>query len=218
MNANEEESNWDSLLTDLGLEASAKPAAAAPPPPPKPSEAAPAPVKFERREAAEAVPARMTEIDADASEGEGNDDAEPSDFGAGIVEDATDVLDDEAPESGEGAAEGEGKGRRRRRRRRRKKGAPGDAVVADGVAKASPVEPTEEGDELTFAEPDDDAPVEFDAAPIEDAAEDDDEVEEIVPEFAGVEEMEDDSTEPLPEWKVTAWTDLVATLYRPQDR
>ena len=32
------------------------------------------------------------------------------------------------------------------------------------------------------------------------------------------ESIEDDSTEPLPEWKVVAWTELVATLYRPQDR
>jgi hypothetical protein len=31
-------------------------------------------------------------------------------------------------------------------------------------------------------------------------------------------EEEEESTEPLPEWKVTAWTDLIATLYRPQDR
>ena len=60
------------------------------------------------------------------------------------------------------------------------------------------------------------APGKNEAAPeFEDDEMDGDDIE---PPHAAIEELEDDSAEPLPEWKVTAWTDLVATLFRPQDR
>ena len=47
---------------------------------------------------------------------------------------------------------------------------------------------------------------------------DDEDMDEEEPAPAAIEELDEDSTEPLPDWKVVAWTELVATLYRPQDR
>ena len=45
-----------------------------------------------------------------------------------------------------------------------------------------------------------------------------DDEEEVSAPHAAIEELEEESAEPLPEWKVMAWNDLLATLYRPQDR
>lgn len=219
MNGNEEESSWDSLASELGLEPAKKPAL--PATETKPKESLPAPAA--REEFVEVIPARVTEIEMKVTSVSDID--EPVEFGEGIVEDGADVFDDEAPESeketGEADdSEGEGKGRRRRRRRRRKKGGPEGAVA---VTSESAVEEGDENDVLSFPTGDDVEPAEEAAKgsmaeSADDFEESQDEVEEIVPELALVEDEEEESTEPLPEWKVTSWTDLIATLYRPQDR
>src|SRR5262245_21856122 len=126
MNGNEEESSWDSLASDLGLEPAKRPS---PPPAPAPSASKKdKPAAPSREEAVEFVPSHVTEIEMKVSSVADID--EPAAFGEGIVEDGADVLDDETPqEAGEEAeGEGDGKGRRRRRRRRRKKGAPENAT------------------------------------------------------------------------------------------
>lgn len=223
---NEEESGWDALASELGLEP-------APPPPPRPlapvEKKTPEPATpFEepaaRDEVVEVIPARVAQIEIKVTSVA--EEADPAPFGEGIVEDAADVLDDEAPEGPEGEpTEGEGKGRRRRRRRRRKKGGAETVAEAATVSEgpAAEIEETPDADLLAFPSVDDDVE-EADDVPAQKFAEDsadmdadEDEVEEIVPEIALAEE-EEESTEPLPEWKVTAWTDLIATLYRPQDR
>ena len=217
----EEESNWDALASDLGLEPAPKPAL----PPPAERRALEPPPSIQpivREEVVEVIPARVAEIELKVTSV--TDVVESPTADESVVEDAVDVLDDEAPESSEAAAgeepgEGEGKGRRRRRRRRRKKGGP-ETAAADGVAPA-PLDETTEIDVLAFPsadeeEPADELPAEIDEG--DEPEESDDEVEEIIPAVALAEEGEEESAEPLPEWKVTAWTDLVATLYRPQDR
>jgi hypothetical protein len=230
-NGNEDETGWDTLASQLGLE----PAPSRPPSPPpieqkKPEQPARVVEPIVREEVVEIIPAHITEIEMKVTSVA--EDVEAPLFGEGIVEDAVDVLDDEAPEEMEGAgdedkSEGEGKGRRRRRRRRRKKGGT-EAVAAEGTASAAiapiaEIEETPEANVLAFPIADDEEAAAFESGT--DSVEsisaelegDEDEIEEIIPEIAIVEE-EEESTEPLPEWKVTAWTELIATLYRPQDR
>jgi ribonuclease E len=228
MNYGNEEEGWDTLASSLGLE---PPPKSSPPPHVEkkvPDQATPIGESLPREEVIRAVPARVPRNELKVASVV--DDAESAPFGEGIVEDAADVLDDEAPDGPETAgeeepAEGEGKGRRRRRRRRRKKGGPEAAADNTAIAESPAVaEEDESGDADLLAFPsvdDDDAagdegpPETFDHAP--ELQDDEEEVEEIIPAVALAQE-EDESTEPLPEWKVTAWTDLIATLYRPQDR
>jgi len=198
---NHEESAWDSLAADLGLDAvtpakpvpakvPAKPAAAHRKPVPEP-EPEPEP-EFDDAfgvfdETAAVAPAVMVDDESDE---------------AG-VEDGPGLLDDEAP--GEATGEEPGTGKRRRRRRRRKKTGTEQpaAALADHDESGS-----------------DDAPAaDFDEPEVsvgEAAAEMDEEEDDDEPTTAPTldEEMEDESSEPLPEWKVVAWTDLVATLHR----
>lgn len=128
------------------------------------------------------------------------------------------AVGDEEAAGLEEAAEGQAGGRRRRRRRRRKKGGepPAGATAADAIE--TPVAagiPDVEGCEPPSDEAEDDIPVEIVGEAAEVLEEDDEEDERPV----GIEEeLEDDSAEPLPDMKVVAWTDLIATLYRPQDR
>lgn len=123
----------------------------------------------------------------------------------------------------EGGPEGDGTGRRRRRRRRRKKSGaetPINGAAPVPEAEAAPVEKTEAivAEAVTIEEEDEtEAPfAEIVGEAASELEDDDDSVSEAP--HAAIEELEEDSAEPLPEWKVTAWTDLIATLYRPQDR
>ncbi len=222
MNGKNEESNWDSLASQLGLEPAPKPAA---PTRAKPEPSEPPAGEIEPRfeKVGEIIPAHVTEIEMKITAA--HDVVESSPTETDVGEDVADVLDDETPESAEEttaeeAADGEGKGRRRRRRRRRKKGGP-EPVAAESAVQVQAEEfgdadvlgfPTSEGEEPAEEAS---AEVDFEAEP---EASEEEEVEEIVPDVALAQEMEDESAEPLPEWKVTAWTDLIATLYRPQDR
>ena len=228
MHGTEEDSGWDSLAIDLGLEPAPAPKPA--PPAPQPVEKLPEPPapKFEpvvREEVFEVVPAHVTEIEMKVIAVD--DLEEPSDFGQGVGEDVADVLDDEAPEGSEAAAaegpgEGEGKGRRRRRRRRRKKG--GAEVATTENAAVAESDDAEEATVLAFPSNDRDdedaeeAPDEIVAESVSEFDESEDEVEEIVPDVGLAAPIEEELTEPLPEWKVTSWTELIGTLYRPQDR
>jgi hypothetical protein len=222
MNGKDEESNWDSLASQLGLEPSPRPPAPTRTSP-EPSEPPPGETEPRFEKVGEIIPAHVTEIEMKVTAV--NDVVELPPTEADFGEDAADVLDDESPETAEEttaeeAAEGEGKGRRRRRRRRRKKGG-SEAIVAESTAAIEPEE-TGEAEVLAFPTFEDEELAEDVSAEAAGEAEtgpgEEEEVEEIVPDVALAEEIEDESAEPLPEWKVTAWTDLVATLYRPQDR
>jgi hypothetical protein len=226
----EAESNWDSLAAELGLEPSAPPALHSPP---KPADALPpttTPKPKARPPIEEEEPttpfggheihhAHVTEITMEVTKvGDASDDME---IDENTVEDAPDVFDDEASEADEtapaDAKEGEGGVRRRRRRRRRRKGGP-DITEAD----AGEVESTadDEGLEAVEAIDSDAEELEAPAELVDEAAQElEEEAEEVPGPAAAIdEEIDEDNAEPLPEWKVTAWTDLVATLYRPQDR
>jgi hypothetical protein len=224
MNDPSEKSNepsWDDLATELGLEPSAAPAlpappkpAAAPETPRKKAEAKPA---EEREETPtpfgghEIHHAHVTEITLEVTKVSDGDGAEET-----VVEDGPDVFDDEDPHEEEvtdaDAKEGEGVGRRRRRRRRRKKGN-GEAGATELPAADDVEEPG--SDETADAAMDEESPAEIVGEAGAELEEDDMEV----PTAAAIdEELDEDDAQPLPEWKVTSWTDLVATLYRPQDR
>jgi hypothetical protein len=221
---NDEEPAWDDLADMLGLGPDEKPTPK-PAPAPSPSPArkkAPAP-KAEEEESETPFGgdaeeprhhAHVTEIRmeatraADADEAPGSEDT--------VVEDGPDVFDDETPATEAAAGEpkeGEG-GRKRRRRRRRKKG--GAEAEAPAAAPDEAAGPEEAVEPAGFSEPAED---EDEAAVIvgEAASEFDDDDDEGPPAVADA-DLEDESAEPLPDWKVMAWTDLIATLYRPQDR
>ena len=121
-----------------------------------------------------------------------------------VVEDGPGLFDDEAPT--ESTSEEGGTGKRKRRRRRRKKSGGDAAPIAAGDAEeTAPVAA------VAFAE-------EHEPVAIGEAADEmDDEDGEEASVMPAADEPEDESTEPLPDWKVVAWTELVATLHRPQD-
>jgi hypothetical protein len=223
----EDNSSWDLLASELGLDPaplSAQPEASRKPVPERTKPVEPA--------AAEPVIDKTSSTHFDVKHPRAEPPAEDATeiitaadaAGVTILEDTVleegpELPDDLEPAGAEGTAgpeeEGEGGGRNRRRRRRRKKspaepaGNPAppdveDEIVAEPVAEGEP----EFGEEVT-------AEIVGEAAA---ELEDEDGDEEIAPPHAAIEELEDESTEPLPEWKVMAWTDLLATLYRPQDR
>ncbi len=228
-------SGWDSLASELGLDPA--PTAAPKPPPvavtsaPKPQPAAPPPAPMAPPAAkkhqpepetdadpfggfAEVVPTRVVEVEMEITSVA--DAVVDSDDNEVAMEESSEAVES-GPEGEEGAgeetAEGAPAGRRRRRRRRRKGGKP-DAPVVAGEA---PAESPEAEAVVAVVERDDvDEPAQIIGEAAGELEDDDDENDAQLP--AAEQELEDDSTEPLPEWKVVAWTDLIATLYRPQDR
>jgi len=231
----ENDSNWDLLASELGLEPSSTPPAAPKtsrePVQKQPEFSQPSPkepivekVHAKQPEPEEAWPEppieEATEIIASFEAA-----------GATVLEDTVleegPELDDIEPDSGEGAfpaeagAASEGTGRKRRRRRRRKKGsgepagnlAPASNVAGD-LEEEIVAEPVAQGE----SDAADDSLVDVVGEEAPEPVDDEDEEEEDVTPHAAIEELEEESTEPLPEWKVMAWTDLLATLYRPQDR
>jgi ribonuclease E len=226
-----DDSDWDFLASELGLEPPAPQAKPKPHVVPEPAkeEVVPNPADVELSPAFEVAPkpsSRKASAHVDVMEDTVLENG-PEEFGD--LEPLADPTEPaEAPPAsdealaGEAGPEGEGGGRRRRRRRRRKKG-PGEPAAG--------AEPSHEGeeagieDEITVGEPAaafEDEVVEESVEIVGEAApeleDDDEEGEDVSPPHAAIEELDDDSTEPLPDWKVTSWTDLVATLFRPQDR
>jgi len=223
---NEADSSWDALATELGLEPALispeKPAPvkapAAPPRPPitKKIEPAPEPEPEPFAETIEIIPVHVMEVELKVTSVSDIADAPVADEVASDEE--AEAGDDEKPSEEEGA-EGPGGGKRRRRRRRRKKGGgetpPVAASAADPVKApvAAVVVPAD------VADVDDEDETGIIVGEAADEMEDDmADGEGPAPPALAEESIEDDSTEPLPEWKVVAWTELVATLYRPQDR
>ena len=214
---NDDFSDWDSLATELGIDsaAPAKPALVAPPaakhvPPPTPVPPPPpvkkAEVVVERP--AVFIPEPMPKIASDDTFGADLDDEKSGDDT--VMEDGPEVSEDDQP-TGDGTvgeAGKEGDVRKRRRRRRRKKGPGESAPVGSEEADGTEIEPPEVMAEESPAEIVGEA-----AAELDDEFDGD---ERAAPATLDA-ELEDNSTEPLPEWKVMAWTDLLATLYRPQD-
>jgi hypothetical protein len=221
---NEADSSWDALASELGLE----PAPISPERPPVKASAAPRPPSTKKVEPVpepepepfadtiEFIPAHVMEVELKVTSDSDTVDTLAADDIAG--DDEAEAGDDEKPSEEEGA-EGPAGGKRRRRRRRRKKGgaetpavtaSTADAVKAPVAAAVVPADVAEVGDE------DEAAVIVGEAA---DEMEDDMAAGDgPAPPALAEASIEDDSTEPLPEWKVVAWTELVATLYRPQDR
>ncbi len=222
---NEADSSWDALATELGLEpapiSSEKPAPIkAPEPPPrapiKKAEPTPEPEPEPFAETIEFIPAQVVEVELKVTSV--SDVTEVPVAGDFTGDEESEVVDDEKPSEEEGP-EGAGGVKRRRRRRRRKKGgseSPQVSASADAV-KAPPIETVGvSAEDVELGDDDEPAVIVGEAA---DEMEDDSaEGEGPAPPALADESIEDDSTEPLPEWKVVAWTELVATLYRPQDR
>lgn len=201
------DSSWDSLADELGVDATAKPAAD-PIPPPAPRHHHPAPAHRAPKPEPEAF--------------------EEDDFGGGLeeapkAEEFAEDLDGEeggeeegsGEETAEGVSEeGEGKKKRRRRRRRRKKGG---ANPAEGAAAPADVE-SAEGDSGEYqavgeAAAEEETVEEGDApAEMGDSSEDDDDRENL---SAVDEEMNTAGNGPRQEWKVMSWNELVGKLHRP---
>lgn len=201
MTTNEDnDSGWDSLADELGVEPTAsapKPAAPSSAPPP------PRPARDPR-----------PEIEGEADDfGAGIDDERSPgamyDPGPEAVVDDSEDFDDSAPEpmdddllgdepvpSDSESEPSEGGKRRRRRRRRRKKGGQGapDAAETPADAEAIDDDTVEEGE----------APAEVE----------DDEDETITP-SAMEEELEEEVVRPRQEWHVMTWLELVSKLHRP---
>jgi len=212
MTTDDNENGWDSLAEDLGLqptEPAPKPEKPAPSTPPR---SAPRPHRDPR-----------PEVEQEADDFGSGVTAEPTarpalyDPGPGaLMEDADDLIADEAAEPIDDGAEGdepheaveegeqqEGGKRRRRRRRRRKKGGGPEETVAEN-------EPTAEAAEAD--EDDEDSGVEEGEAPAPLEGDDDD---EEAPHSAVEEEMEAEAAQPRPEWHVMTWNELVSKLHRP---
>ncbi len=200
---NNDESGWDNLADEFGLETT-KPA----PPPERP--AAPKPVARPILRKPDPEP-----VDDAGDFGSGFDDestprAALYDPGPDVVAEDNDEVG-EAPEPLEDPDEENGdeptteggepgpKKKRRRRRRKKKAGAPEVAGEPTMAAEAGvPVEVEGEGDEPA-AESDSESDDEF---------EDDDSVE-------SGEDLEAEAPGPRPEWHVMTWMDVVSKLHRP---
>jgi hypothetical protein len=211
MTTDENDNGWDALADDLGLQPS-EPAPKAEKPAPSPRSAARPAGGREHREP-------RPEIEQDADDFGSGVTAEPEqrsalyDPGPGaMMEDADDLVADEAAEPIDDGAEGdepldtaeegppqEGGKRRRRRRRRKKKGGAPDEAPAEG----EPVAEAADGQESEGVE-EGEAPAPFEG--------DDD---EEVPHSAVEEEMEAEAAQPRPEWHVMTWNELVSKLHRP---
>lgn len=216
----DDEPSWDSLFDQLGLE---------PIPAEKPKKSPAPPLEIKKEVVAEkkyvdppiASPSTpLPEIEAVKHHEERP--VEPFDEDV-VVDESPELLDESEPLAtqasinGEEVKEEEGGVRRRRRRRRRKKGT-GEAAPAVSPMLEEAGLPVFEDEAIVVAQPvEDDSPAQI----VGEAAselDDDSEDEDAALPHAAIDEIEDDSTEPLPDWKVVAWTDLVATLYRPQER
>ena len=189
-----DESGWDDLVEEFGLKSDTPPVAAK----------SDAPVAKPAARPAKALPEPEPEGD---DFGLGLPASAPRSVAAlydpgpeAVSDDEEDDLDDEASEADE-ASEGQegGKPKKRRRRRRKKKGASVTGEGGSGELEAIPAES-------------DDSNVEQGEAPAE--VEDDDD-DEVTPHSAIDEEMEEEASQPRPEWHVMTWVELVSKLNRP---
>jgi hypothetical protein len=222
-------SEWDDLAAELGLEPAQRPAAS---PTPKQPPAEEEPVRAAQPRAPEpedeiedfpritggltsdVAPAVVIEDPASGYAVVVSIDEHlpsQSDEDDEILEAPDEVAFDEggADEGTEPAAEGtQERTGRRRRRRRRKKSRDESGLIAEGATGGELDESAEDlGDE-------DEAPGSDEAAEApgpEEVADD----KPAVP-AAIEEELEADVAEPQPQWNVVSWTELVATLYRPE--
>ncbi len=221
-----EDSSWDSLAIDLGLEPATPskspktPAVELPKPTPVPRKSEPK-RPHEPEAAAEEFgdiaeeklpivhPAKPVQPDVEV------DDFDPT--GEDTVLDEVLESDDDGGSLDESAGPGETTdgqvaGKKRRRRRRRKKSG-GEATPASPAMaaeeKKAPAPPVAKAPRIVVPEEDD--ILVGDAA--EEIESDDDDSEGEAPALLA-EDLQDSSTEPLPDWKVVAWTDLIATLHR----
>jgi len=130
-----------------------------------------------------------------------------------ILEAPDEVAFDDGGEEGAEQAEGtpERTGRKRRRRRRKKSRDNGTPAAEEAMSEASGAELDESAEDLMDDEDTAGASEAFEAAGPVEVAED----KPAVP-AAIEEELEADVAEPQPQWNVVSWTDLVATLYRPE--
>jgi hypothetical protein len=226
-------SEWDDLAAELGLEPAqhaAPPARKQPPPEEEPVRAAQPPHPEPEDEAddfprisggltSDVAPAVVIEdpasgyavvvsIDEHLPSGSDEDDE--------ILEAPDEVAFDEGggDEGTEPAAEGtQERTGRRRRRRRRKKSRDESGLVAEGA-------PSEVGAGGELDEAAEDIGDEDETPGLDEAAEAPGPVEvaedkPAVP-AAIEEELDAEAAEPQPQWNVVSWTDLVATLYRPE--
>jgi hypothetical protein len=226
-------SEWDDLAAELGLEpAKAK----TPPPPSKQPPAEEGPVRAEELPEPEPEPEDQVEGFPRITGGLTSDVApavvieDPASGYAVVVsidenvpsppDESDEILDapdevafddggEEGAETPEGTPERTG---RRRRRRRRKKSRDDGTPAAEGVMSEMNGGDLDESAEELMDDDDEsgglDAPE--GAGPVE-VAED----KPAVP-AAIEEELEAEVAEPQPQWNVVSWTDLVATLYRPE--
>jgi len=130
-----------------------------------------------------------------------------------ILEAPDEVAFDDGGEEGTEPAEGtpERTGRRRRRRRRKKSRDDGTPPAEEAMNEAIGAELDESAEDLMDDEDTAGASEAFEAAGPVEVAED----KPAVP-AAIEEELEAEVAEPQPQWNVVSWTDLVATLYRPE--
>jgi hypothetical protein len=202
MTHDENDSGWDSLADELGIEPAKLPETSERPA--EPTRLKPArPVRDPRPE----IEQEMDDFGAGVTEEpESMAEAAMYDPGAGAIveeEEFEETVEELYEDAEEGyappGAEGEGQDggkRRRRRRRRKKKGGPEDEAGA-----AAPPSEFAETDEV----------VEEGEAPGE--VEDDDEPSGPMP--AMEEELEEEVVRARPDWHVMTWAELVSKLYRP---
>jgi hypothetical protein len=224
MSTEENDNGWDSLAEDLGLQRTE--------PAPKPEKPAPSTPSRSAPRSAQVQSHRdpRPEVEQDAEDFGSGVTADPTprpalyDPGPGaLMEDADDLIAEEAAEPIDDGAEGdephepvdeglpqeEGGKRRRRRRRRRKKGGSADEAAPGGETTGGE---TTGGETIGEATEDDEASgVEEGEAPAPFEGDDDEEA----PHSAMDEEMEAEAAQPRPEWHVMTWNELVSKLHRP---
>jgi hypothetical protein len=224
-------SQWDDLAAELGLEPAppeAPPPASKHPPLEEESVRAEEPPQPELEDDVEEFPRITTGLTSDVAPAVviedpasgyavvvSIDDRAPSqpDESDEILEAPDEVAFDDGGEEGAEGAEGapERTGRRRRRRRR-KKSRDDSTPAAEGVmSEATGTELDESADDLGDEDEGPDSDEAADAPGPQEVTED----KPAVP-AAIEEELEADVAESQPQWNVVSWTDLVATLYRPE--
>jgi hypothetical protein len=202
---NENDSGWDSLADELGIEPAKSNPHAEPPAKPKPEPARPAPRRPERDPRPE-IEQEADDFGAGVVEEQIGSAETIYDPGAGPVEDDIEEPGAETYEDvhegyeppGESEPEGEGQEggkRRRRRRRRRKKGGPESEEAPADVEMTEGETDVEEGEAPAPVEGDDD--------------------DEVAPPSAMEEELEEEVAQQRPEWHVMTWMELVGKLHRP---
>jgi len=222
MNGPTDDSGWDSLDDMLGL----GPASAATepgPPAKKPHESKPVASPLPRPKPVADVedfdsdfggeivePAKVNVVveHAPMHEPAVVPDIVETDFGGEVeIDEAPEPLEDEPETEGSPTAEALGGKRKRRRRRRKKTGTEATPDAAKTEGETAVVDNVATAEVATISES------------VESAADFEDDDEEDEDDHSPHDELgEDESAEPLPDMKVMAWTDLLATLYRPQER